>query len=384
MDGHRPVNLPLERLPSPCFVVDLSLLRANLAILDQVQRKTGARIILALKGFAMFSTFPEIRKVLCGTTASSLHEALLGRDEFKGEVHVYAVAYLEHELRQMAAFARHVTFNSFPLWHRFKHLMANTGASCGLRINPRYSEVKTLLYNPCRPGSRFGVTLEQFAGEDLAGIEGLHFHTMCEQNSDTLSRTLDKVEAQFSPYLKRMKWLNMGGGHHITRPDYDLDLLCRCIERMRDGYGLEVYLEPGEAIALNTGFLVSSVVDRFRSDDHEIAVLDTSATAHMPDVLEMPYRPQIVGGGMPGEKAWTCTLGGLTCLSGDVIGDYSFDRPLEVGDRLVFTDMAHYTMVKTSTFNGVNLPSLVIYDPCSDEVQVVRTFGYRDYRDRLS
>lgn len=373
-------------LPTPSYVLHWGLLDRNLQILEDVQNRTGAKIILALKGFAAFSAFPRIRRVLHGTTASSMHEARLGQEEFGGELHVYCVAYKPAEFAAMSTVAAHITVNSLSQWERLKPIAASpeSTASFGLRINPGYSEVATELYNPCRPGSRFGVTAEQLVEADLDGIEGLHFHTLCEQNSDALARTLDVVEERFGEILTRMKWLNMGGGHHITREDYDVDLLCRCIARMQQDYGVEVFLEPGEAVALNTGFLVASVIDLFTSGDRQVAILDTSAAAHMPDVLEMPYRPQILGSGLPGERAHTYSLGGLTCLAGDVIGAYSFDRPLEVDDRLVFTDMSHYTMVKNTTFNGIELPSIAAYDPETDEVRVVRRFGYEDYRNRLS
>jgi carboxynorspermidine decarboxylase len=373
-------------LPTPCYLIHLGLLDRNLQVLQAVQDRTGAKIILALKGFAAFSVFPQIREVLCGTTASSMNEARLGLREFGREVHVYCVAYKPEEIAWLSTIATHITLNSLSQWRQLKPIAlgANNVASYGLRINPQYSEIKTDLYNPCRPGSRFGITIDQLSGEDLNGIEGLHFHTMCEQNADTLARTLDVVEEKFGHLLHQLRWLNMGGGHHITRPDYDVDLLCQCIRRIQETYEVQVYLEPGEAIALNTGYLVTTVLDRFRSGDQELAILDTSATAHMPDVLEMPYRPEILGGGLPGEHAHTINLGGLTCLAGDVIGDYSFSSALQVGDRLVFTDMAHYTMVKNSTFNGVNLPSIAVYDPKTDETRVVREFGYEDYRNRLS
>ncbi len=377
-------------LPTPCYLEHLGLLDHNLKILDQAQKYSGATIILALKGFSMFSVFGQISKVLSGTTASSVNEARLGLEEFKGDIHVYCVAYTEQELSWLATIAKHITINSLSQWQQFSSIIQNKKnmASYGLRINPKYSEVETELYNPCRPGTRFGVSAEAlnkaYADGLLNGLEGLHFHTMCEQNADTLARTLEEVERQFGDLLHHMKWLNMGGGHHITRPDYDIDLLCQSVQRIRDTYDVEVILEPGEAIALNTGFLVTSVLDYFTSDNKAIAILDTSATAHMPDVLEMPYRPEILGAAEPGEKVHTVTLGGLTCLAGDVIGDYSFDQPLKLGDRLMFTDMAHYTMVKNNTFNGVPLPSLAVYDPDTDRINVVRQFGYEDYRNRLS
>jgi carboxynorspermidine decarboxylase len=333
----------------------------------------------------MFSLFPLIRETLHGTAASSLHEARLGREEFGGEVHVYAVAYRDHEFPALLELADHITFNTFSQWRRFKEraLARADPPRYGIRVNPGYSEVAVDLYNPCRPGSRFGMRREQFEGEDLSGIGGLHFHTLCEQNADVLERTLAVVERQFGPILARMQWLNMGGGHHISRPDYDVDRLCRVIDRFRQRYDLEVYLEPGEAIALNTGYLVSSVLDIFHNET-DIAILDTSATAHMPDVLEMPYRPKIQGAGQPGEHAYDYRLGGLTCLAGDVIGDYSFPAPLEIGQQLVFNDMAHYTMVKNTTFNGVELPAIAIYRPDAGNVSMVRTFGYEDYKSRLS
>jgi carboxynorspermidine decarboxylase len=382
--GHR------DELPTPCYLVHRGLLDHNLKILGQAQSRSGATIILALKGFSMFSVFDQVSKVLAGTTASSVNEAKLGLEEFKGEIHVYCVAYTEEELSWLSTVANHITINSLSQWQQFSSIIHSkeNKASYALRINPKYSEVVTELYNPCRPGTRFGVSadalIEAYAAGKLDGLEGLHFHTMCEQNSDTLARTLEAVEKQFGDLLHQVKWLNMGGKHHITRPDYDIDLLCECVQRIRDTYDVEVILEPGEAIALNTGFLVTTVLDCFTSDNKEIAILDTSGTAHMPDVLEMPYRPIILGAGEPEEKAHTITLGGLTCLAGDIIGDYSFDQPLKVGDRLIFTDMAHYTMVKNNTFNGVPLPSIAVYDQESDKINVVRQFGYEDYRNRLS
>ncbi|MFT5122874.1 MAG: carboxynorspermidine decarboxylase [Kiritimatiellia bacterium] len=377
-----PPEIPWHYLPSPCFVLDRSLLDRNLAILDRVQQHSGARIILALKGFAMWSVFPQIARVLHGTTASSLNEARLGAEHFGKEVHVYGVAYHPEELRKLLPIAHHISFNSFSLWERLRP--PEGAASYGIRINPEYSEVETLLYNPCRKGTRFGMTEEQVAGADLTGIDGFHFHTMCEQGSDTLARTLRVVEEKFGPWLHQMKWLNMGGGHHITRPGYDVDLLISELKRIQETYDLQVYLEPGEAIALNTGYLMSEVLDLFESGGEQVAVLDTSASAHMPDVLEMPYRPDIIGAGEAGEKAHTYQLGGLTCLAGDVIGSYSFDQPLTIGHRLVFTDMAHYSMVKTTMFNGVQHPAIACWDPEGEGVSVVREFGYQDFKSRLS
>jgi carboxynorspermidine decarboxylase len=369
-------------LETPSHLLHRGLLENNLMILDDVQRRSGAKIILALKGFATHSTFGQIKRVLHGVTASSLNEAMLGVEEFGREVHVYCVAYRDSEIHWLANHAHHLSFNSLNQWQQYKDIPHK--ASFGLRINPEYSEVETLLYNPCRTGTRFGISAESLEGVDLTGIDGLHFHTMCEQGADTLARTLEQVEKNFGHYLHQMKWLNIGGGHHITRSDYDTDLLVRLVKRIREKYVLEVYIEPGEAVALNTGFLVCTVLDRFTSGSHEIAILDTSASNHMPDVLEMPYRPIIIDAGEPGKKAHTITLGGLTCLAGDIIGDYSFDQDLKIGDRLIFTDMAHYSMVKNNTFNGVALPSIANYDPDTDTIDVVKTFDYATYRDRLS
>jgi len=378
--------MDVSKLVTPCYVVDEAKLAANLGRLDEVQRRTGCKILLALKGFSMFRTFPQIRKVLQGTAASSLNEARLGFEEFGHEVHVYAPAYRADEFDALLGYAYHLVFNSFSQWHQLKVRVAQSGKSvrCGIRVNPQHSEVKVKLYDPCAPGSRLGVTLDQFEGQDLSGLSGIHFHTLCELNADALERTLCVVEEKFGRYFKGLSWINFGGGHHITRADYDVDRLCRVLQGFRARHPhLEVYLEPGEAIALNTGVLVASVLDIVHNF-MDIAILDTSAAAHMPDVLEMPYRPGIEGAGNPGEHPHTYRLGGMTCLAGDVIGDYSFPAPLAIGDKLIFTDMAHYTMVKNNTFNGVGLPSIAIYHPDQDSIEVVRRFGYEDYRNRLS
>ena len=371
--------------PSPCYVCDLALLRKNLDVIAGVRQRTGCKILLALKGFAMFSTFPLISRYLQGTCASSPHEARLGREEFGGEVHVYAPAYSQQDMEELLPLVNHISFNSINQWryYRNKVLQSPRSIRCGLRINPQYSEVKVELYNPCAPDSRLGITLEELQGQDLEGISGLHFHTMCEQNSDTLERTLAQVEKKFAPYFRDLQWMNFGGGHHISRSDYDVDKLCTIVSGFQDRYGLEVYLEPGEAIALNAGMLVSTVLDIIERDK-PIAVLDTSAAAHMPDVLEMPYRPEVIGGGQPGEKKYTYQLAGLSCLAGDVIGYYSFEMPLAKGQKLVFLDMLHYTMVKNNTFNGVQLPAIATYDPEDNTVKVIKEFGYQDYRSRLS
>jgi carboxynorspermidine decarboxylase len=378
-------------LPTPYYIVDLGLLRRNLETLAKAQRESGAKVLLALKGFAMWSVFPIARQYLWGVTSSSVHEARLGREEFGGEVHAYAPAYSSADVDELATLADHVVFNSVAQWRRYGARLRAAGVECGLRVNPEHSEVETELYDPCAPGSRLGVRAAVLAAaglteEELASLDGLHFHNLCQKNSDALERTVAAFEARFGRYLPHVRWVNFGGGHHITRPDYDVPRLVRVVRDFSARWGKQVYLEPGEASALNTGFLVSEVLDLVPSPVGGLvtAILDTSATAHMPDVLEMPYRPEILGGGEPGEKAHTYRLGGLTCLAGDVIGDWSFDEPLEIGDRLVFTDMAHYTMVKTTTFNGVRHPSIATFEPETGEVREVRRFSYEDYKRRLS
>lgn len=379
------MNIDFSTLPTPCYIVDERLLIRNLEILHSVQERTGCSILLALKGFSMYSVFPLVGKYLKGITASSLFEARLGFEKMGKEVHVYAPAYVESEIDEILRYADHIVFNSFDQWKRFKdkvNLVKSKKVSPGIRINPEYSEIETPLYNPCYQNSRLGVTLSNFRPEELSGIEGLHFHTLCEQNSDALERTAKVVDEKFGTTIKNMKWLNFGGGHHITRPDYDLETLIRTISYFRDKYGVQIYLEPGEAIALNTGFLAARVLD-FVDNGMKIAILDTSAACHMPDVLEMPYRPNIIGAGQPGEYPFTYRLGGLTCLAGDVIGDYSFQEPLKPGDILQFCDMAHYTMVKNNMFNGVNLPAIALYNE-EEGLKIIRQFGYADYISRLS
>lgn len=378
------MNLNTQGLPTPCYVVDQSLVVKNLEVLAGVMERTGCRILLAQKGFSMFALYPLIGQYLSGTTASSLFEARLGHEEMGKEVHIYAPAYREEEFAEICRISDHIVFNSFAQWRRYKdQVQKNTRKiSCGLRVNLEYSEIETALYDPCAPMSRLGIPLDQFEPEALEGIEGIHFHTMCEQNADVLDRTLKVFEEKFGPHLHQMKWVNFGGGHHVTRKDYDVELLIANILRIKERYQVQVYLEPGEAIALNTGYLVSQVLDLVHNG-MDLAIMDTSAACHMPDVLEMPYRPEIIGGAKPGEKPHVYRLGGPTCLAGDVIGDYAFDRPLEVGDHLVFCDMAHYTMVKNNTFNGINLPSIVLWDG-QVETRVLRRFGYEDFKTRLS
>lgn len=378
-------DIDISKLPSPCYLVDERLLKKNLEILNQVQERTGAKIILATKAFSMFSTFPLIGKYLKGVTSSSLHEARLGYEEMGKEVHIYSPAYRDDEFDEIMKYSDHIVFNSFSQWRKYKDKVKNNKdkkIECGIRINPEYSEIETDIYNPCFENSRMGVTLANFEEDELEGIDGLHFHTMCEQNSDTLERTIKVVDEKFGKYIKKVKWVNFGGGHHITREDYDLESLIKSINFIKDKYGVDVYLEPGEAIALNTGFLVSTVLDTMKNG-MDIAILDTSAECHMPDVLAMPYRPNIIGAGKPNEYEYTYRFGGPTCLAGDIIGDYSFKEPLTPGDKLIFCDMAIYSMVKNNTFNGVNLPAIVKY---SEEkgIEVVKEFGYEDFKSRLS
>ncbi len=375
-------------LETPCFVTDLGALENNLQIIDAVQQRAGVTILLALKGFAQWSTFPLVRRYLAGATSSSVAEARLAREELGGEVHAYAPAYSDGEMRELVTLADHIVLNSPAQWRRHRPTIeaARRGGraiSCGLRVNHEHQEVEVALYDPAGPCSRLGTTRANVTAADLDGLDGLHFHTLCQKNSDALGRAITAFETKFGEFIPQMKWVNFGGGHHITRPDYDLELLVRLLTEFRAKWKVPVYLEPGEAVALGTGVLVSSVMDTFHNG-MDIAILDTSATAHMPDVLEMPYRPVIIDAADPGEKAHTYRLGGMTCLAGDVIGDYSFDRPLAIGDKLVFLDMAHYTMVKTSTFNGVRLPSIATHDPVAKRITVHRRFGYPDYRDRLS
>ncbi len=378
-------DIDFSTLPTPCYVVDERLLRRNLEILDSVQRETGCRILLALKGFAMHAVFPLIGQTLAGVTASSLFEARLGREEMNREVHIYSPAYDEAEFDDILGLSDHIVFNSFAQWERFRERVRSFSGhpvSCGIRVNPEHSEAAVPLYDPCAPFSRLGVTRSRFRPDLLDGIEGIHFHTLCEQNADALERTAKVVDEKFGATIARMKWLNMGGGHHITRPDYDIPALVRTIRFFQDKYGVQVYLEPGEAIALGTGVLVSRVLD-IVENGMNIALLDASAACHMPDVLEMPYRPGVAGAGLPGDKPYTYRLAGTTCLAGDVIGDYSFDQPLRPGDQVVFEDMAHYTMVKNNLFNGVRLPSIALYTE-TEEMRVLRSFGYDEYRNRLS
>ena len=376
------------RVPTPCFVVDEVAIERNLRILQKIEQESGAKVLLALKAFSMFSFAPLIMRYLSGTSASGLLEARLGREEYGKEVHVYSAAYTPADLGEILNIADHVVFNTWSQWQRFLPLIQAAKVrrpllDFGLRINPRHSEGAVGMYDPCAPGSRLGTPIAQLLDKDLTGISGLHFHTLCEQNFAPLARTLDAVEAQASGLLKQMKWINFGGGHHITHPSYDVDALIRRVRDFSAKYGVQVYLEPGEAVAIRSGVLVSEVLD-IMQNDADIAILDTSATCHMPDTLEMPYRAHIFDSGAAGELPFTYRLGGLSCLAGDVMGDYSFGQALQTGQRLIFDDMAHYTMVKTTTFNGVRLPALAIWNSLTNNLRIVREFGYQDFRNRLS
>lgn len=376
-------NIDTEKLPTPCYITDESLLINNLEVLKSVQDRTGCKILLAQKAFSMYSTYPHIKKYLAGTTASGLYEAKLGYEEMGGEVHVYSPAFRQEDMNELVRICDHIVFNTPDQWNKFKTTVQSSGRniSCGIRINPEFSEIETDIYNPCFKNSRLGTTLANFPENIPEGIDGLHFHTMCEQNSDTLERTVKAVEEKFGKYLHGLKWINFGGGHHITREDYDIEKLVEVVNRIKNTYNVQVYLEPGEAVALNSGFLVSKVLDILKNG-MSLVIMDTSAACHMPDVLEMPYRPNIIGSGKPDEKKYTYRLGGPTCLAGDIIGDYSFDKPLEVGDRLVFCDMAIYSMVKNNTFNGMPLPAIVL-KKLDGSYKIIKEFGYNDFKSRL-
>ena len=378
----------INELPTPAYVLDEKKLKENLEILRMVEEKAECRILLAQKAFSMFYMYPLIGKYISGTTASGLYEAKLGKEEMGKENHIFSPAYREEEIDEIAEICDHVIFNSFSQLRKYKERCKGK-TSIGLRINPECSTQEDhAIYDPCASGSRLGITLENFLKEVeenpsvLDGVEGFHFHTLCEQNADALEITLKAVEEKFGPYLKKMKWLNMGGGHHITREDNDVECLIRCIRHMRETYGVEVYLEPGEAVALNAGYLVTEVMD-IVENGMKILILDASAACHMPDVLEMPYRPPLYGSGLAGEKAYTYRLSSCTCLAGDVIGDYSFEREILPGDKLYFQDMAIYSMVKNNTFNGIGLPALAVMDE-EENCKIVKQFGYKDFKERLS
>ncbi len=372
----------LGEIMTPAYVIDESALRRNLKILYDVQRRSGCKILLALKAFSMFAVSPIISEYLAGTTASGLYEARLGREEFcrhsEGEVHVFCPAYKESEFDDIAEISDHIVFNSFAQLRKFRS--RSKGKSLGIRINPECSTQDEPIYDPCAPNSRLGVTLANFDEAEFEGVDGLHFHTLCEQGFEPLEKTVAAVEEKYEKYLHLCKWVNFGGGHHITKPGYDIEGLVSLIKRFSGKYGVQVYLEPGEAVVLNAGWLVTEVLEIVHNG-MDIAILDTSAACHMPDVLEMPYRPPLYGSGQPGEKKYTYRLSSRTCLAGDIIGDYSFDEPLREGDRLCFEDMALYTMVKNNTFNGMPLPDIGIL---RSSYELVKRFGYEDFNGRLS
>jgi carboxynorspermidine decarboxylase len=375
--------MKFDKLPTPCYVVDEVLIENNLKILHGVMDRTGCRILLAQKAFSMFALYPLIGRYLSGTAASGLYEARLGHEEMGKETHVFSPAYREDEFDEIVSVSDHIVFNSFSQLEKYRDKVLKAGKSIGLRINPEHSTQEGhAIYDPCSPGSRLGTTLENFRPDMLNGVSGLHFHTLCEQDADALISTVSAIEQKFGRWLSKMEWINLGGGHHITKPGYDIDALESCIRHLKDKYDVQVYLEPGEAIALNAGFLVTTVLDTLHNET-DIAILDTSAACHMPDVLEMPYRPPLADSGLPGEKSFTYRLGGPTCLAGDIIGDYSFDSELKPGSRLIFGDMAIYSMVKNNTFNGMALPSIAVRGFDGD-CRVIKSFTYDDFKGRLS
>lgn len=370
-------------MKTPYYRIEEKRLKSNLEMLQQITERTGCKILLAQKAFSMYKAYPLMRQYLTGTTASGLYEARLGHEEFGKETHVYAPAYIPEEFDELLLYADDIIFNSPGQLRRFAPQAKTAGKQIGLRINPECSTQEGHgIYDPCAAGSRLGTTLVHFDESILPLLDGLHFHTLCEQGADALAVTAEAFERKFGKYLKRMKWLNLGGGHHITKSDYDVETLISIIESFQNKYQLQVYLEPGEAVVLNAGCLVSRVLDVVHNDI-DIAILDTSAACHMPDVLEMPYRPPLKNSGAAGEKQYTYRLAGPTCLAGDVIGDYSFDRRLKEGDQLIFEDMALYTMVKNNTFNGMRLPSIVWQREDGRE-ELIRRFGYEDFKMRLS
>ncbi len=374
-----------EELKTPCYVIMESALIKNLQILDEVRKSTGCKILLAQKAFSMYSCYPLIGKYLDGTTASGLYEARLGAEEMGGETHIFSAGYRDDEMEEILSYCDHIVFNSLSQLKKYGERAATAGKSVGIRINPKCSTQEgPSIYDPCAPGSRLGILQEELQGEYGDGlptyVEGIHFHTLCEQNADALEITLKAVEDKFAPWLYKMKWINFGGGHHITREDYDRKRLENCIRHMADTYDVIIYLEPGEAVALDAGHLIATVEDLVH--DNGIAILDASAACHMPDVIEMPYTPPLNDAGKEGEESYTYTLAGPTCLAGDVIGIYSFKDALQIGDRLTFEDMAIYTMVKNNTFNGMRLPDIV-WEREDGECQIIRKFGYEDFKCRL-
>lgn len=382
--------MQIEDTATPSYIVDEGKLKSNLEILKGVIERTGCRILLAQKCFSMYAVYPLIGQYISGCTASGLFEARLGYEEMGKENHVFSPAYRDAEFDEIMGCCDHIIFNSVAQLNKFRSRCTANGKSFGLRINPECStQGEHAIYDPCAPGSRLGVTIEKLEEElgknprFLEGVDGFHFHTLCEQNSDDLETTLEAVEQKFGKYLYGMKWLNMGGGHHITRKDYDVERLVRLVNHMKEKYQVQVYLEPGEAVALNAGYLKTTVLDIVENAGITTLILDASAACHMPDVLEMPYRPPLKDSGEPGERQYTYRLSSYTCLAGDIIGDYSFDREIQIDDTLYFEDMAIYSMVKNNTFNGIGLPDIVLRHE-NGECEVVKHFGYEDFKGRLS
>ncbi len=373
-------DFDLTRVPSPCFVVDEKALERNLKVLKEISDRSGAHVLSALKAFSMFAVAPLIRHYLGGTCASGIHEARLGREEYGGEVATFCAAYKDSDIDEIAALSDHVIFNTPAQKDRFAPRIRFAGKQVGLRINPEHSEGEVPKYDPAAPCSRLGTPVSQLDKAALAGVAGLHMHTLCEQGFEPLQRTWKAVEPHIAPYLPQMKWMNFGGGHHVTRADYDREGLVALLSEVRQKYGVEVYLEPGEAVALDAGILVGEVLDTLHND-RDLAIVDISATCHMPDVIEAPYRPALLG---EAETGHTYRLGGPSCLAGDVIGDYTFPAPLKPGQRFAFLDQAHYSMVKTNTFNGVPLPSIALWNSETDKLTLIREFGYQDFKERLS
>lgn len=376
--------MKINELPTPCYVIDENIIEENCKVLADVMKKTGCHVLLAQKAFSNYALYPLIGKYLSGTTASGLYEARLGREEMGRENHVFAPAYKDEDMDELVKICDHIVFNSISQLEKHKEKCRNV--SIGIRVNPEFSTQNGHeIYDPCGKGSRLGVTANLLRNADLTGIDGLHFHTLCEQNSDDLKKTLDVVEEKFDFLLRKVKWVNFGGGHHITRKDYDVELLCDCITHIKEKYNVKVYIEPGEAVALNAGYFITTVLDKVKNSGITCLILDGSAACHMPDVLEMPYTPPLSEGSIieTSEKEFDYRLGGNTCLAGDIIGNYRFDHDVQIGERLTFGDMAIYSMVKNNTFNGIPLPSIYSMDRNGD-CRLIKSFGYNDFKERLS
>lgn len=376
--------MKINELPTPCYVIDENIIEENCKVLADVMKKTGCHVLLAQKAFSNYALYPLIGKYLSGTTASGLYEARLGREEMGRENHVFAPAYKDEDMDELVKICDHIVFNSISQLEKHKEKCRNV--SIGIRVNPEFStQDGHEIYDPCGKGSRLGVTANLLRNADLTGIDGLHFHTLCEQNSDDLKKTLDVVEEKFDFLLRKVKWVNFGGGHHITRKDYDVELLCDCITHIKEKYNVKVYIEPGEAVALNAGYFITTVLDKVKNSGITCLILDGSAACHMPDVLEMPYTPPLSEGSIieTPEKEFDYRLGGNTCLAGDIIGNYRFDHDVQIGEHLTFCDMAIYSMVKNNTFNGIPLPSIYSMDRNGD-CRLIKSFGYNDFKERLS